>query len=153
MITRVEQVHMAMTLRRRKRWVRPHGTGVCEYYWREGLGRGEGGGECTVSVVVEVEELVAPLGHNPYGIFDECAYDQEPSYCWNVTANPIFMLACQSSAIFNTSNSSQDPPFRAMMGEVGHSRFYRIRSRIQPLLNLIRLLPKLVQRTRIVCSV
>lgn len=75
-----------------------------ERVWEEGKE-----GECTVSVVVEVEELVAPLGHNPYGIFDECAYDQEPSYCWNVTANPIFMLACQSSAIFNTSNSSQAP--------------------------------------------
>ena len=28
MMTRVEQVHMATTLRRRKRWVRPHGTGI-----------------------------------------------------------------------------------------------------------------------------
>ena len=72
--------------------------------------RGEGRGECTVSVVVEVEELVAPLGHNPYGILDECTHDQESSYCWNVTANPIFMLACQSSAILNTSNSSQPLP-------------------------------------------
>lgn len=37
-----------------------------------------------MSVVLEVEKLVVPLGHDPYGIFHECADDEETSSCWYV---------------------------------------------------------------------
>ena len=63
-----------------------------------------------MSVVVEVEELVTPLSYDPYGIFDECAHNQKAPYCGNISARKIFRSACQSSAIFNTHNSSQPPP-------------------------------------------
>ena len=39
-----------------------------------------------MSVVVEVEQLVTPLGHDPYGIFDESTDNQESSYCGNISA-------------------------------------------------------------------
>ena len=46
------------------------------------------GRDLTVSVVLEVEKLIIPLGHDPYCILDECADDEESSSCWYVsTAN------------------------------------------------------------------
>ncbi len=36
-------------------------------------------------VVLEVEELIVPLGDNPQGIFDECAHDQETAHGWDVS--------------------------------------------------------------------
>lgn len=35
----------------------------------------------TVSVILEVEKLIIPLGHNPDCIFHECADDEEASSC------------------------------------------------------------------------
>ncbi len=39
----------------------------------------------TVSVILKVEKLIAPLGHDPYCIFHECADDEEASSCWYVS--------------------------------------------------------------------
>ena len=39
----------------------------------------------TVSVVLEVEKLIIPLGHDPDCIFHECADDEEPSSCGYVS--------------------------------------------------------------------
>lgn len=41
--------------------------------------------ELTVSVILEVEKLIVPLGHDPYGIFHKCADDEESSSCWYVS--------------------------------------------------------------------
>lgn len=70
-----------MTLTRRKRWVRPQGTGDedisltfmnCPAIYRRLDNEWQVGGERrTVSVVFEVDELIAPLGDDSQGIFEE----------------------------------------------------------------------------------
>ena len=58
------------------------------YQWdhREGSLTLKAGGEnLTVSIVLEVEKLIVPLGHNPYCIFHECADDEKTSSCWYVS--------------------------------------------------------------------
>lgn len=40
--------------------------------------------DLTVSVVLEVEKLIIPLGHNPYCILHECADNEETSSSWYV---------------------------------------------------------------------
>ncbi len=37
-----------------------------------------------MSVVVKVEELVAPLGHDSYRVFDEGTDDEKATGCWYV---------------------------------------------------------------------
>ena len=87
MMMRVEHVHMARTLTRRKRWVSPQGTNR----WLEMLD-----GSCvwaavygtvhTMSVIVEIEELIVPLCHDSDSIFDECAHYKKTSYSWDISA-------------------------------------------------------------------
>ena len=57
------------------------------------------GQDLTVSVVLEVEKLIIPLGHDPYCILDECADDEESSSCWYVstTSTPLNQRKVSSS--------------------------------------------------------
>ena len=41
--------------------------------------------DLTVSVVLEVEKLIIPLGHDPYCVLNECADNEESSSCWYVS--------------------------------------------------------------------
>lgn len=77
---------MAMTLRKRKECVRPHGTSSpsVQTLYRQPEAQ-TNRKELTVSVVLEVKKLIAPLGHDPYGIFHERAYDEETSSRWYVS--------------------------------------------------------------------
>jgi hypothetical protein len=42
-------------------------------------------GEHTVSVVVQVEQLVGPLCHDAEGVFEESYHDEEPADCWEIS--------------------------------------------------------------------
>lgn len=83
----------------------------------------------TVSVVLEVEELIIPLSHNPYCILHESANNEKASSCWYV------------STASKPSNQICTP--RRFPEQ--NSLFYRIRRSIQPVLNLVRLFPELFQ--------
>lgn len=101
MMMRVEHVHMARTLTRRKRWVSPHGT-IC---WLNRLDRScvqaaVYGTVHTMSIIVEIEELIVPLCHDPDSIFNECANYEKTSYSWDISAKET-----QVSTAFNRSCS------------------------------------------------
>ena len=69
---------MARTLTRRKVCVKPHGTIVVDQSAHSSslsLGTLGGYGERTVPVVMQVEELIAPLGHDSEGVFKESDND------------------------------------------------------------------------------
>lgn len=108
-----------------------------------------------MSVVLEVEKLIAPLGHDPYCIFHECADDEEASSCRYVST------ASKSSSQRDVSSSTAGPCTLAIRSTSwltfpkDNSLFYRVRRGIQPLLDLVCLLPELFQWTwviRCVCS-
>ena len=40
----------------------------------------------TVSIIVEIEELIVPLGHDSDSILNECANYKKTSYSWNISA-------------------------------------------------------------------
>ena len=91
--------------------------------------------DLTVSVVFEVEELIIPLGHNPYCILHESANDEKASSRWYVST---------ASKPSNQRNVPFPTPTPRRFPE-NNSLFYRIRRGIQPVLNLVRLFPKLFQ--------
>lgn len=62
--------------------------------------------ELTVSVVLKVKKLIAPLGHDPYGIFHECADDEETSSCWYVSIADKSL----SQQAFSSSTPPCPPP-------------------------------------------
>lgn len=90
-----DETVIAMTLAMRNRWVMPEGTGwsvlvgtlVSKAYKRR-----------TVSVVVQVGELVAPLGDDAQGILEESDDDEE-------TANGRDVAAALSVAEESTKGS------------------------------------------------
>jgi hypothetical protein len=75
----IEDEVIAMTLTMRKMCVRPRGT-VDVLAWRFEDGRTESWR--TVSVVVEIEQLVAPLCYYSEGVFEKCYDDEETADGW-----------------------------------------------------------------------
>ena len=68
---------MAMTLRMRKRWVRPLGTGWIKWVSLGGEARWDEMKSLTVAVVVQIDELILPLGDDSEGVFEEGDDDEE----------------------------------------------------------------------------
>ena len=96
-----------------------------------------------MSVVLEVEKLIIPLGHDPYCVFHECANDEEASSRGYVSTA-------------SKSSGQQNVPFfnpgymHSPTSPNNDSLFYRIRRGIQPFLDLVRLLPELFQWTWVI---
>lgn len=76
-MTKMEPVSIARTLISRKMCVRPFGTGglsaMVYTYHRNGSKA------LTVSIIMKIEKLVAPLGHDTEGILNKCNNDEEPA--------------------------------------------------------------------------
>lgn len=71
-----------------------------------------------MSVVMEVEELVAPLGYNSEGIFDECADNEEASYRWNVSV--LSASTGQHAVLSHSSEDMNKAPIRNKQDEATH---------------------------------
>lgn len=103
-----------------------------------------------MSVVLEVEKLIIPLGHDPYCIFHECAHDEEASSCWYVsTASGSSSQRDVSSSIPGHAHGQYEAPLFAEIAK-GNSLFDRVGGGVQPLLDLVGLLPELFQWTWII---
>jgi len=104
-----------------------------------------------VPVVLEVEELIVPLGDNPQGIFDECAHDQETAHGWDVSTELTPVSTSPSTTVTEPHSLALQPSiFIIAQGLRKHIRFYRIGRVIQPLFDLVRLLPDLLQRAGVI---
>lgn len=130
---------MVTTLKIRKRCVIPHGT-VSRISTRASpFSTLFFSGKLTVSEISEVGELVTPLRNDSYGVFDECDHDQESSDGREVSVNALLVRSC-----LLTKQAS----FQVQRRPV-YSRFQRLPHGVQPVFDLARLFPDLVQRTGI----
>jgi hypothetical protein len=90
-----------------------------------------------VSVIVKICELVPPLCHYAERVFEECYDDEEAANSWEVPVG--YTLAMFLSRLSHTSGA--------------YSRLDGVRDSVQHVLELARLRPQLVQRTRVVPAV
>jgi hypothetical protein len=51
-----------------------------------------------VSVIVQVEQLVAPLCHDSEGVFEECHHDEEAADCWEVSVQAWLLAMLPSDS-------------------------------------------------------
>lgn len=130
---------MAITLTIRKRCVRPLGTeerDMSAAAWGRRMARW---GTRTVPVVVEVGELVTPLGYYSKRIFEESDDNQEASNCGQIAVGRHV-----SGGIQDRTRAA-----RALRGE-RDSRLDGVGERVQPVLDLASLFPQLLERTGVV---
>jgi hypothetical protein len=118
---------MAITLTIRNRCVRPVGT----------MNRNQQPSAMhgprrvpTMSVVVEVGELIAPLSNYAERVLNEGNDDQEASHCGQIPVRRPSVLVCRPSC-----------RARALTARCEYSRLHRVRNRVQPVFYLVRLLP------------
>ena len=75
---------------------------VHQYDCRQGIGKLKASREeRTVSVILEVEKLIVPLGHDPYGIFHKRADDEESSSCRYVSTASKWSSQQELFLLFN----------------------------------------------------
>jgi hypothetical protein len=98
----------------------------------------------TVSVVVEVRELVAPLCQNAQRILEESDNDQEAADSWKIPIETTLALLSRVELVVAAILRCK------LRGVQGHSRLDRVGQRVQEVLNLVRLLPELIEWTRVV---
>lgn len=102
----------------------------------------------TVSVVLEVGELVAPLGNDAQRILQKGDDNQEASNRREVSAWYAQSVDGPLYCLWRAGSVAAGP--QAACTSRGHSRLHRVGQRVQPVLNLACLLPDGVQGTRVV---
>ena len=103
-----------------------------------------------MSVVLEIEKLIIPLGYDPYCIFHECTDYEEASSCWYVSK--ASRSSSQRDASFRLCTLKNVAPHLGRHSQ-GNSLFYGVSRGIQPFFDLVRLLPELFEWTWIICCV
>lgn len=124
---------IAMTLAMRNRWVIPEGTD-CSVLVGSLVSKAQK--RRTVSVVVQVGELVTPLGDDAQGILEEGDDDEE-------SANRRDITATQTSVECNSKRA----------GNCKNSRLDGMRQGVEPVFNLAGLFANSIQRTGIIGGV
>lgn len=146
---------MVMTLMSRKRWVIPLGTtsandkvSLVFYAVQSAVTRGKR----TASVVIEVQELVAPLGDDPKSIFKESDDDEETSDHRKVAGSGQSFSSMKNVHGFREPRAPwplvvlREAAAQGLGGEL--SRLDWLADRIQHILNLAGVLANCVQRAR-----
>ena len=59
-----------------------------------------------MSIIVEIEELIVPLCHDPESIFNECANYKKTSYSWNISAKETKISIALNESCFHAKSSS-----------------------------------------------
>jgi hypothetical protein len=98
----------------------------------------------TVSVIVKVQQLIAPLGDNSKSIFQECNHNEEPANCWQISAR--CMLTRPRAADMNKWPQNVG----CTNGDI---RLYWVAQSIQEIFDLARLFPDRIERTRVIVGI
>lgn len=143
-MTMIEHTVMATTLMIRNAWVKPFQTvKYCQYLLDRRWGVC---GSRTLSVVVEVCELIAPLCQNAQRILKESDNDQEAADSWQISIQGRISSIASWTAPDCRKSTLQAPQLS------GNSRLNRVGQGIQEILDLVCLLSKLIKRAWVVCG-
>lgn len=104
------------------------------------------GSVLTVPVVMQVEQLVAPLCQDPQRILEESDHDQEPAKSWEVSAMGHMSAPCSVFIPRNPHKAQRRVTRTASCGVVTDVRLDRFAIGVQKILDLGRLLSNLVER-------